>query len=532
MSNFIRYRLNTKDRPGVTSDVLTVLKKYNVDLKLLEVKSKEILIKIDKSNKDIILNHVDEVESVESIEEIKYTDSEMDEINMVRLIDSIDEGIMSVDENYKIVTFNNVCEEMFFIDKSKVINKDISEISSLKSIVKEIFEGKPKFDYRDIRFEFAGKSIRKLVSCRKIMDNNEKIVGVTFIFKIFDNSIRISVLMNEKEDEKTNLIGKSKSINKIRKYISIASDSNSSVMILGESGTGKEVVAKEIVYNSERFDKPFVSINCAALPDDLIESELFGYKRGAFTGANNDKKGLFMEANHGTLFLDEIGEMGPLTQAKLLRVLQENKVRRVGSTEEEEIDVRIICATNRNLEEMVKEKKFREDLYYRLNVLPIKISPLRERKEDIPLLVTHFISVLNKKLNKNIEGYSQSYINKMMEFEYRGNVRELKNVVERSINLSKENILTSDTIYTTEKMIETFFEETIETKEMNYKDENSYCVDRGKSLKESVEEMEKKIIEDIMKNRCGSIRKTAKELKISHTTLINKCKKYGIEYLK
>ena len=337
--------------------------------------------------------------------------------------------------------------------------------------------------------------------------------------------------MNEKEDEKTNLIGKSKSINKIRKYISIASDSNSSVMILGESGTGKEVVAKEIVYNSERFDKPFVSINCAALPDDLIESELFGYKRGAFTGANNDKKGLFMEANHGTLFLDEIGEMGPLTQAKLLRVLQENKIRRVGSTEEG-IDVRIICATNRNLEEMVKEKKFREDLYYRLNVLPIKISPLRERKEDIPLLVTHFISVLNKKLNKNIEGYSQSYINKMMEFEYRGNVRELKNVVERSINLSKENILTSDTIYTTEKMIETFFEETIETKEMNYKDENSYCVDRGKSLKESVEEMEKKIIEDIMKNRCGSIRKTAKELKISHTTLINKCKKYGIEYLK
>ena len=536
MSNFIRYRLNTKDRPGITSDVLNLLKEHNVDLKVLEVKSEEILIKIDKSKKDIIFNYVEEIDSVISIEEIKYTDSEMDEINMVRLIDSIDEGIMSVDENYRVVTFNNVCEDIFGIKKSQVINKKIEEISSLKEVVDDIFSGKPKFDYRDMRFDFAGKSIRKLVSCRKIIDNNENIIGVIFIFKLSDNSIKISVLMEEKDDENTNLIGKSYCINGIRNYISIAANSNSSVMILGESGTGKEVVAKEIVYNSKRFNKPFVSINCSALPDDLIESELFGYKRGAFTGANNDKKGLFMEANHGTLFLDEIGEMGLFTQAKLLRVLQENKVRRIGASEEEEIDVRIICATNRNLEEMVKEKKFREDLYYRLNVLPIKIAALKERKEDIPLLVTHFISILNSRLNKNIEGYSQSYIDKLMEFDYRGNVRELKNIVERSMNLAKKNILTADTIYTTEKFIEDFFSEEKSKPEVNNRfevsDNNEYCIERGKSLKESVEDIEKKIIEDVMRNRNRSIRKTAKDLKISHTTLINKCKKYRINYLK
>lgn len=536
MSNFIRYRLNTKDRPGVTSDVLSALKKYNVDLKLLEVKSKEILIKIDRNDKDIILNHADEVDSVISIEEIKYTDSEKNEINMVRLLDSVDEGIMSVDENYKVVTFNNVCEKIFDVEKEKILYKKIEEISSLKSIVDDMLEDKPKFDYRDIRFDFCGKSVRKLISCRKIMDNNENVIGVTFIFKMFDNSIRISVLMDDKEKEKINLVGKSRCINKIREYISIAADSSSSVMILGESGTGKEVVAKEIVYNSNRSDKPFVSINCAALPDDLIESELFGYRKGAFTGANTDKKGLFLEANSGTLFLDEIGEMGLLTQAKLLRVLQENKIRRVGSTEEEEIDVRIICATNRNLEQMVSEKKFREDLYYRLNVLPIKIAPLRDRKEDIPVLVTNFIGDLNEKLNKNIEGYSQSYINKLMEFDYKGNVRELKNVVERSMNLSKENVLTADTIYTTEKLLETFFEEPCceknQTGTQVKNENNKYCIERGKSLKESVEDMEKKIIEDVMKNRDGSIRHTAKVLNISHTTLINKCKKYGIDYLK
>ena len=514
MSNFIRYRLNTKDRPGVTSDVLTALKKYNVDLKLLEVKSKEILIKIDKSNKDIILNHVDEVESVESIEEIKYTDSEMDEINMVRLIDSIDEGIMSVDENYKIVTFNNVCEEMFFIDKSKVINKDISEISSLKSIVKEIFEGKPKFDYRDIRFEFAGKSIRKLVSCRKIMDNNEKIVGVTFIFKIFDNSIRISVLMNEKEDEKTNLIGKSKSINKIRKYISIASDSNSSVMILGESGTGKEVVAKEIVYNSERFDKPFVSINCAALPDDLIESELFGYKRGAFTGANNDKKGLFMEANHGTLFLDEIGEMGPLTQAKLLRVLQENKIRRVGSTEEEEeIDVRIICATNRNLEEMVKEKKFREDLYYRLNVVEIQIPPLRERKEDIGILLHYFLDEMCRENGRPPLTLSKEAYKILENYRWKGNIRELKNTVENMVVLSDSSIIEKDAIPNY----------IVESSKSDIEEEE-YPLD----LTAATEKLEIKNIKKALEMSNGNKAKAAKILNIPRTTLYYKLDLYGI----
>lgn len=537
MSSFIRYRLNTKDRPGVTSDVLNALKKYDIDLKLLEVKSKEILIKIDEKDKNIILDHADEVDGVISIEEIKYTDSERMGINMKQLLDSVDDGIMSVDDTYKIVTFNSVCEKIFDIKRSKVLNKNIGEVSSLTDIVDEMLSDKPRFDYRDMKFEFNKTKMRKLVSCRKIRDNNDNVIGVTFMFKMSDNSINISVLMNDEENEKANLIGKSRCVNKIKEYISVASKGNSSVLILGESGTGKEVVAKEIVYNSDRSDKPFVSINCAALPDDLIESELFGYKKGAFTGANSDKKGLFMEANQGTLFLDEIGEMGLLTQAKLLRVLQENKIRRVGSTDEEEIDVRIICATNRNLEQMVKEKKFREDLYYRINVLPIKIAPLRDRKDDIPLLVTHFIGILNEQLNKNIKGYSQSYINKLMEMDYKGNVRELKNIVERSMNLADEEILTAETVYTAESLLETFFGDddkedvSVEEAEKDNVESGKYCVERGKSLKESVENMEKKIIEDVMKNRDGSLRQTAKELDISHTTLINKCKKYGIDYL-
>ncbi|MEG2247177.1 MAG: sigma 54-interacting transcriptional regulator, partial [Peptostreptococcaceae bacterium] len=207
--------------------------------------------------------------------------------------------------------------------------------------------------------------------------------------------------------------------------------SNSTVLLRGDSGTGKELFANAIHDLSDRKGKSFVAINCAALPDSLLESELFGYEKGSFTGAmQSGKEGLFKEANDGTIFLDEIGELSMLLQAKLLRVLQEGKIRKIGSSKEEEVDVRVIAATHKNLEKMIKDGSFREDLYYRLNVIPMKIPNLKERLEDIPILVQFFVTKLNKKLKKDIKGFKKEFIDMLMNYDWPGNVRELQNVIK------------------------------------------------------------------------------------------------------
>ncbi len=237
------------------------------------------------------------------------------------------------------------------------------------------------------------------------------------------------------------LIGKSPATEKLKETIRKIAPYDVNVLITGESGTGKEVVARAIHNLSNRNRKPFIAINCAALPSELLESELFGYKKGAFTGATKDKKGLIEAANGGTLFLDEIGDMPISLQAKLLRFLETKRFIPLGGTEEKEVDVRIIAATNKNLKEEVKKGNFREDLFYRLSTIQIHIPPLRERKEDIPLLVDYFVKELSKKYNKEIKRISQSFINHLMNQPLEGNVRELKNIVEREVIMCDDGIL-------------------------------------------------------------------------------------------
>ncbi|MCX5750405.1 MAG: sigma 54-interacting transcriptional regulator [Candidatus Saganbacteria bacterium] len=218
--------------------------------------------------------------------------------------------------------------------------------------------------------------------------------------------------------------------------------SQATVMIRGESGTGKELVAAAIHYSSPRSNKPFIKVACAALPENLLESELFGYERGAFTGALERKLGRFEMASGGTIFLDEIGDLTLSTQVKLLRVLQEKEFERLGGNQTIKTDVRIICATHRNLEEMVKEGKFREDLFYRINVFPIILPPLRERKEDLPLLVAHFIHKYNKENKANIEGVDRAALGVIMGYNWPGNIRELENVIERAVILCQQDLIT------------------------------------------------------------------------------------------
>ncbi|MEK6656478.1 MAG: sigma-54 dependent transcriptional regulator [Nitrospirota bacterium] len=241
-----------------------------------------------------------------------------------------------------------------------------------------------------------------------------------------------------------NIIGKSEKIEKVFELVRKVSDSMSNILIYGESGTGKELIARAIHFNSRKKDKPFVTINCGALPEGLLESELFGHMKGSFTGAVFNKEGLFEVANGGTIFLDEVGETSPAIQVKLLRVLQDKEFKRVGGTKEIKVDVRIITATNRDLSKAVSEGKFREDLYYRLNVIPITLPPLRERTDDIPLLADHFLNKFNKALNKNVKGFSQTTMELFRNYEWRGNVRELENIIERAVALSNSEIITPE----------------------------------------------------------------------------------------
>jgi DNA-binding NtrC family response regulator len=265
---------------------------------------------------------------------------------------------------------------------------------------------------------------------------------------------RVTEMLNLKSENETlkrdlsdkfqNIIGKSKIMREIFELIQSVASARSTVMITGTSGTGKEMVARAIHYSSNRSDKPFIKLNCAAIPENLVEAELFGYEKGAFTDAKKTTRGRFELADGGTLLLDEISEMPLNLQSKLLRVIQEREFERIGSSQTISVNVRIIATSNRNLKEYISEGKFREDLFYRLNVIPIHICPLEERREDIPLLIDHFIDKYNKENNKNIKGLDKDALKLFMTYHWPGNVRELENMIERAVVTAKSELLIED----------------------------------------------------------------------------------------
>ena len=242
------------------------------------------------------------------------------------------------------------------------------------------------------------------------------------------------------------IIGTSPVVRRVLELVGVVARTDFPVLLLGESGTGKELVARGIHYSGERAAKPFITLNCGAIPETLMEDELFGHVRGAFTGAHKDKKGVFEEAEGGTLFLDEIGELRPSCQVKLLRVLQESEVRRLGDTGNRKVDVRIIAATNKDLNVEMEEKRFREDLYHRINVLPIDIPPLRDRREDIPILVDHFVGEFNREMGKQITGFTARALRRLKAHTWPGNVRELENRVKRAMVFAEENIVDTEAL--------------------------------------------------------------------------------------
>ena len=314
----------------------------------------------------------------------------------------------------------------------------------------------------------------------------------------------------QQEHSLNNVVGNSQEMREIFDLVLQVSNSNTTVIVRGESGTGKELIAQAIHYNSPRKDKPFVRVNCAAVPENLIESEFFGYEKGAFTGAVSRKSGRFELANQGTIFLDEIGNLSPMTQTKLLRVLQEQEFERVGGTETIKVDVRVIAATNANLEELIKSGDFREDLYYRLNVFSLFLPPLRDRKTDLLLLADHFMIKYGRQQGKVVKRISTPAIDMLMRYHWPGNVRELENCIERAVLLCQDHVIHS---YHLPPTLQTA--------------ESSNTVPH-QSLAEAVIFFEKELIQDALKTTKGNQAKAARLLDTTERILGYKIKQYEI----
>lgn len=336
-------------------------------------------------------------------------------------------------------------------------------------------------------------------------------------YLLWEENLRLRQLV-EQRYQFWNIVGKSPRMLKVFDLIEKVSQAKVNVLILGESGTGKELVAKAIHYNSPRKNGPFVPINCGAIPETLLESELFGYVRGAFTGAVTSKRGLLEIASGGTLFLDEIGDLPLSLQVKLLRVIQEREFKRVGGTEDIKVDLRIIAASNQDLAEKIHKKEFREDLYYRLNVIQINLPPLRERREDIPLLVQHFVEKYSREMGKEVKGVTPEAMELLVNYDYPGNVRELENIIERSVTLETEP-------YITDKHIRSYMSERLLARDFPIKVE---IPEEGIDLNRVIEEIEKAFLLKALERTGGMKKKAAELLGMNFRAIRYKLAKYGL----
>ncbi len=348
----------------------------------------------------------------------------------------------------------------------------------------------------------------------KPVEFDELLIKVKRLFEIKDLLIENQILRNElqRSNEDLKIIGKSRSIKKVFDIIRSVADTESTVLITGKSGTGKELVAKALHFTSKRKNKPFVVVNCGAISDNLIESELFGHKKGSFTGAVSDKEGFMKAANHGTLFLDEIGEMPFNLQVKLLRAIQEKEYTPVGTTSSLPVNLRFVASTNKDLAEEVKAGNFREDLYYRLNVIEIKLPTLKERQEDIPLLANHFVDKYRKQMNKGIRGMSEEAMRFLINHDWKGEVRELENVIERAIIFCNEDYIDKS------NLPDSFLG-----------GESPFNLSLSGSLEDSVKKYERDIIMSALESNDFNKEKTADDLKVGLSTLYRKLKELNIK---
>ena len=420
------------------------------------------------------------------------------------------DGVLCLDANGKILYINEAGTKILKIDREKAIGKHVTDIVDFTPVILNVFKTHKGYVDKEFIIESPSRGLLHFIKTAVVVkDKDGNFSGVVDFFREI-NRVRnfvTSYIGAEAKFTFDDIIGENPRLKEAIKIAKIAARSNSSVLITGETGTGKEMFAQAIHFESDRSNGPFVAINCGAIPRDLAESEFFGYEPGAFTGASKKgRPGKFELADGGTLFLDEIEELPLSLQSKLLRTLQDKVVTRVGGTKSLKVDVRIITASNRDLVDLVNRGDFRKDLFYRLNIIHIEIPPLRERKDDIPLLVYHFIQKYNQSLGKKIKGADRSFLKPLMEYNFPGNVRELENIVERAVNIA-------------------------ETEMLNEKHLPSYIFSQSSedTYRKSFEDIKKELLVETLKKTHFNISKTARQLGISRPTVYKLIKKYGLK---
>jgi len=431
------------------------------------------------------------------------------------ILESISDGVFTVDMNFRITYLNRSAENILGVTRSEAQGKRCCDVfrSSLCegacALRRTLEDGNPIIDLSCFIIDSNGQRIPVSISTAVLRDERNNIVGGAETFR------NLSDLEKLKKQIRTaqglgEFSSHSPSMAKIFSSLEAVAESNATVLITGETGTGKELLARMIHAHSARKNKPFVAVNCGAFPEALLESELFGYKKGAFTGADRDKPGRFELAEGGTMFLDEIGEISSAMQIRLLRVLQEHVYEPLGAVRGVRADVRILSATNRNLTDMVNTGTFRQDFYYRINVIHLELPPLRERREDIAFLIRQFIDRFNLTRSRKVSGISNSALKKLLRFDWPGNIRELENVIERAMVFCKNEIIEVEDL--PDFMIEN----------------TAAAPDCPGSIEDAVKYSERQAIRSALVKCNGNRRKAAALLGIDHTTFYRKIKRLGI----
>lgn len=449
---------------------------------------------------DLLSAKADQQETLENVEVSR------DEMSIV--LETAHEGIFALDQKGYVKHCNNRAAELFGTNKGDLIGKHISKIMPGSPAIKGLDTGRGYTENEEI-FKVDGRQHHFIVTVQPFL-SGEEIDGIVISFRDIEEAQKLVYNFNTRKIKNTvdDIIGTSEKIMIAKKQALITARSNSTVLITGESGTGKEMFAKAIHYASPREDKPFITVNCGAIPENLLESELFGYEKGAFTGASEKgKEGKFELADGGTIFLDEIGDMPLHLQVKILHVLQNMRFDRVGGSKSIIVDVRVIAATNKDLEKLIEEGSFREDLYYRLSVIPLSIPPLRERKDDIKQLMYHFLKKYNSFMNKKIERFSPEVEEIYTNHDWPGNVRELENAVEYGANMAFGNVIGIDEVPARILKKE---EETVKFRNLD------------RPLAEQVKLFEKEVIMKKLRQYNGVKETVARDLGLSRATLYRK----------
>jgi len=518
----LKLKLLSHDRAGVLASLATLMADEQFNIAALDVEREDgkatLYLEAEGSQegRERVVERLAGLPDLLEISSIQTLPHEQREKRMQILLDSVSDGIFFIDEEGSLALINRVAQQALGIDPAQALGSRITTLQLPDYTILECLSGRSFLNLKKDIITRTGR-LQFFVTCKPIANKEGRIIGAVEIMK---DMKEIRSLANDvlqpRQITFSDIIGESRAVKDAIAFAQKVARTDSYVSIQGESGTGKELFATAMHYASGR-SGPFVPVNCAALPEQLLESELFGFVGGSFTGARKEgKPGLFELAQEGTIFLDEITELPLPLQSKLLRVIQEKSVRRIGGTREIAVNARLITATNKRLEQMIRERSFREDLYYRINVLPIHIPPLRERPEDIPLLAEHFLMQLNALLDKNIRGFQPQALARLGRHTWPGNVRELRNVIERAAILCSGEEVDTDSIMIGFDLDKTIAEMKSQTQ----------AAESTPTLQARLEIYERQILEETMA-ASRSIRQAAQRLGISHTALLKKLRKYA-----